>query len=220
MAQPRISGPYVWVTWLSKLLVGESSCEWGSWFKAQHDGSSWQKVPSDFDQVQWLMKHAELLEQTRSYYQRQGYQVSLDSQNAFTLRGNTATLSGRPDLVATRDNETVVVDVKVGQPSAASIAQVLLYLYALPRALKSLYGDISLSGQVVYPDGPVDVPAEAVNEEFVGSLGRLMRRLSSGQPPRKVPSWSECRFCPISSRDCPERVEADAEQAVGVTSDF
>ena len=171
MAQPRISGPYVWVTWVSRLLVGESSCEWGSWFKAQHDGSSWQKVPSDFDQVQWLMKHAELLEQTRSYYQRQGYQVSLDSQNAFTLRGNTATLSGRPDLVATRDNETVVVDVKVGQPSAAGIAQVLTYMYALPRAQKSRYGEVSLSGQVVYPDGPVDIPAEAVNDEFVGVPG-------------------------------------------------
>ena len=47
-----------------------------------------------------------------------------------------------------------------------------------------------------------------------------MRRLSSVQPPRKVPSWSECRFCPIGPGDCPERVEADAEQAVGVTTDF
>lgn len=220
MAELRTSGPYVWVTWVSKLLVGANSCEWSSWFRAQNDGSSWQRLPSDFDQVQWLMKHGELLEQTRRYYQRQGYMISLDAQNSFVLRGNTATLSGRPDLVATRDNETVVVDVKVGQPSAASIAQVLIYLYALPRALPSHYGKAVLSGQVVYPDGPVEVPSEAVNEEFVGSLGRLMRRLSSGQPPRKVPSWSECRFCPINSRDCIERVEVDAEQPVGVTTDF
>ena len=47
-----------------------------------------------------------------------------------------------------------MVDVKVGQPSAASIAQVLTYMYALPRALKSLYGDISLSGQVGLPRRP------------------------------------------------------------------
>ena len=45
MAQPRAAGPYVWVTWLSELLVGENPCEWGSWFKAQHDGSSWDKIP-------------------------------------------------------------------------------------------------------------------------------------------------------------------------------
>ena len=220
MALARAAGPYVWVTWLSKLLVGESSCEWGSWFKAQHDGSSWDKIPSDFDQVRWLMKHTELLEQTRSYYQRQGYLVTLDSQNSFVLKGNTAALAGKPDLVATRGNKALVVDVKVGQPNAANTAQVMLYLYALPRALPRLYAETSLSGQVVYPDGPVEVPGQAVNQEFVGSLGRLMRRLSSGQAPRRVPSWAECRFCPISSRDCPERVELDVEQPVGVTQDF
>ena len=176
MAVFRLSGPYVWVTWLSKLLVGESSCEWGSWFKAQHHGSSWDKIPSDFDQVQWLLKHTELLQQTRGYCERQGYQVSVDSQNFFTLRGRSATLAGRPDLVATRDNETVVVDVKAGQPSSASTAQVMAYMYSLPRALRDRYGDASLSGQVVYPDGPVEVPPEAVNDEFVRSLGRLMRR--------------------------------------------
>ena len=75
MAQPRDTGPYVWVTWVSKLLARENSCEWGAWFKAQHEGASWDRIPSDFDQVQWLLKHGELLEQTRRYYQRQGYQI-------------------------------------------------------------------------------------------------------------------------------------------------
>ena len=49
MAQLRCSVPYVGVTWASKLLVGENSCEWGAWFRTQHDGSSWRKLPSDFD---------------------------------------------------------------------------------------------------------------------------------------------------------------------------
>ncbi len=51
MAQLRSTGPYVWVTWLLKLLAGESSCEWASWFKAQHEGWSWSRMPSDFDQA-------------------------------------------------------------------------------------------------------------------------------------------------------------------------
>ena len=55
MAQLRAAGPYVWVTWFSKLLVGENSCGWGFWFTAQHDGSSWDKIPSDFDQVRWML---------------------------------------------------------------------------------------------------------------------------------------------------------------------
>ena len=28
MAQVRRDGPYIWVTWLTRLLVGENPCEW------------------------------------------------------------------------------------------------------------------------------------------------------------------------------------------------
>jgi len=28
--------PYIWVTWLTKLMAGEAQCEWASWFKAHH----------------------------------------------------------------------------------------------------------------------------------------------------------------------------------------
>ena len=220
MAQARVGGPYIWVSWISKLLVGEVSCQWGAWFRAQFEGSSWEKVPSDFDQVQWLIRHGELLEQTRRYYERQGYQVSLDSQNSFTLRGNVATLAGRPDLVVARDNEMIIVDARVGQPNVSHSAQVMTYLYALPRALKSKFHGAAVSGQVVYPDGPVDIPGAAVDQHFVSALGSLIRGLSTLQAPRKVPSYSECRFCPIGARDCPERVGADEPLPVGITDDF
>ena len=40
MAKLRATGPYVWVPWLPRLLSDESSCEWASWFKAQHEGDS------------------------------------------------------------------------------------------------------------------------------------------------------------------------------------
>ena len=220
MALARITGPYFWVSWLSKLLVGESSCQWGVWFRAQHEGSSWEKVPSDFDQVQWLIKHGELLEQTRRYYERQGYLVSEGSQNSFKLRGATATLAGRPDLVVARDGEAVAVDVKVGQPAPSHTAQVMTYMYALPRAMKCMFQETRISGQIVYPDGPVDVPGAAVNQDFITSLGGLVRGLATCQPPRKTPSWNECRYCPIGARDCPERVDVCDEQPVGVTEDF
>jgi len=220
MALARITGPYFWVSWLSKLLVGESSCQWGVWFRAQHEGSSWEKVPSEFDQVQWLIKHGELLEQTRRYYERQGYLVSEASQNSFNLRGGTATLAGRPDLVVARDGEVVVVDVKVGQPNVSHTAQVMTYMYALPRAMKSHFQGTRISGQVVYPDGPVDIPEAAVNQEFVNALGGLVRGLAVWQAPRKTPSWNECRFCPIGARECPERVDTAEELPVGVTEDF
>ena len=40
-------GPYyIWVTWLTILLVGENCCEWAAWFHAQHEGWSLTKVPN------------------------------------------------------------------------------------------------------------------------------------------------------------------------------
>jgi len=64
MAQRRDT-PYVWVTWLTKLLVGENSCEWAAWFKANHYSSSYDKVPSTFDATEWQLQHTELLNKVR-----------------------------------------------------------------------------------------------------------------------------------------------------------
>ena len=49
--------PYIWVTWLTKLLAGENSCEWAAWFRSQHEGWSWERVPGAFDLVGWQLKH-------------------------------------------------------------------------------------------------------------------------------------------------------------------
>ena len=49
MTQLR-TAPYVWVTWLSRLLVGDDSCVWPSWFRAHYE--SFRKADSSsFDLV-------------------------------------------------------------------------------------------------------------------------------------------------------------------------
>ncbi len=58
MAVPRQSA-YIWATWLPRLLTGENSCEWAVWFKAHYQ--DWTKVPSDFNQAQWMLNHTTLL---------------------------------------------------------------------------------------------------------------------------------------------------------------
>ena len=42
--------------------------------------------------------------------------------------------------------------MKTGQPSAAHSVQVMLYQYAIPRAL-SQYKGVAFEGQVAYPSG-------------------------------------------------------------------
>ena len=88
MAQVRANGPYIWVTWLTKLLVGENSCEWAAWFRSQHESWSWDKVASTFDQAAWQMEHTAKLNECRQYWEDQGYTVLTEGQNSFVLSPN------------------------------------------------------------------------------------------------------------------------------------
>ena len=55
--------PYIWATWLPKLLTGENSCEWAVWFKAHYQG--WDRPPSDFNQSEWMVRHTALLNEQK-----------------------------------------------------------------------------------------------------------------------------------------------------------
>ena len=51
--------PYIWATWLPRLLTGENSCEWAVWFKAHHQ--DWTRTPSEFNQAEWMLDHTAFL---------------------------------------------------------------------------------------------------------------------------------------------------------------
>ena len=219
MAQLRNNGPYVWVTWLTKLLVGEHSCEWAAWFKSQHANWSWEKLPSSFDAVQWQLAHTAKLNANREEWEQDGYMVFTEGQNSFALRGNTATMGGKPDLIARKDDGGTIIDIKTGKPDRASHSvQVMLYMYAVPRALGQHRG-VTFDGRVIYNDHEVVIPASAVDEVFIGNVAQLIRRLGASTPARLVPSPSECGYCDISSADCPARA-AGGDDAEGETLDF
>jgi hypothetical protein len=76
MAERRMDGPYIWVTWLTRLLVGENSCEWAVWFRAQHEGWSWTKVPKGFDQVSWQLAHTTRVNEVRQQWEGVGTRSS------------------------------------------------------------------------------------------------------------------------------------------------
>ena len=218
MALLRTNGPYIWVTWLPRLLSGESSCEWASWFKAQHESFSWLRMTSDFDLVKWLTDHTALLNESREAWESKGYSVLTEDQNHFGLRGKTAVLAGEPDLVARKGGELVIIDAKAAKPRPAHAIQVMIYMYALPRA-QERYRGLTVAGQVAYPDHVVDIPAEAVDVAFVSNVIALITRLASETPARRVPSTGECRICEITPTDCPERTD-DRSPKEGTTDDF
>ena len=201
---------------LAKLLTGHNACEWAGGFKAHHE--NWTKPPSDFDSSAWMLEHTALLNEERESRERQGYTVTTENQNLFRLRGNSATIAGKPDLIADKNHEVVVIDVKTGRPSPSHLAQVRIYQYAVPKALQQFQGR-DARGQVRYPDSFSGSPASAVNPEFIRNMGELIRRLADQTPARRVPSAQACRFCDITPADCPARIHV-THVPEGSTEDF
>jgi hypothetical protein len=211
----RRTSPYVWATWLSKLLVGDQSCEWATWFRTHHE--RYEKAPSSFDATGWRMAHTALLDRKYRQLIEAGQTVTMEGQNWFRLEGKCATLGGKPDLIGLNGTGTIC-DVKTGQPKPADHTQVMIYMWAVPRALKKFQG-LRFDGLVVYPDHEVRIPAEAVDTDFVGNLAGLIKRVSADAPARRVPSLDECKFCDLTVKDCTERAEAEAEELL-TTAEF
>ena len=206
MPQLREGGPYIWPIWLPKLLAGIDRCEWKIWFQVHHDGKTWEKLESDFDLTRYNIEHTELLRLYTEEYEQRGFTVTVERQNDFKVYAGQATISGRPDLVAIRDDEAVIVDAKAAKPNPSHEIQVMLYMSWLPLVNPNLH-EVKLSGEVYYgEEAGITIPASKADQRFKGITAGLIGRVTSKTPASEsVPSDSECKFCPISSAiPCPE----------------
>lgn len=206
MNTPR-TGLYVWVTWLSRLMAGDVSCQWASWFKTHYTG--YARAPSDFQLAIWTVEHTQLLDRLAKERSALGESVYREGQNNFRAkRPSGLRIAGRPDLVAI-DNTgyCTVFDTKTGNPRLSNIIQVMLYMLMLPYA-SGMYRGKSFTGCVVYKNGTrLDIPAKAVDEAFQEQVTYFLNILESADPPERTPSSSECRFCDITTADCARREE-------------
>lgn len=201
--------PYLYVTWLSSLLSGDRSCEWSVWFKAHYQ--DFDKVPRDFDSARWNQEHTALLNRKRVELEELGHEVYVEAQNKFNLRGSAATLGGKADLVGISDDMVdpwcTVYDAKTGRPKDSDIAQVQIYMWALPLAVPRFKG-LEFNGCLVYATHEEHIPASTITSAFIGRVSALIKRLASPDPARKIPAAGECRWCEITSGDCPERIDS------------
>lgn len=205
MTTPRDRN-YAWVTWISRVMAGEKSCVWASWFRTHHQG--YARVPSDFNEAQWKMEHTRQLSDLVAERREAGDAVQVEAQNRFRYElPSGIALAGTPDLVATSgDGKITVYDVKTGQPRASDQVQVMIYMYCLPRCRPD-YRDVRLEGCVVYKTHSVPIPATTVDERFEENLHHYLVILDAETPALRVPSEGECRFCEITAEDCSERIE-------------
>ena len=217
MAQKRTGGPYIWITTLAKLLTGENSCEWAGWFKAHHQ--SWKKPPTDFDSTKWMLEHTALVNRERESFENIGYEVHTENQNLFRLKGATATIAGKPDLIGEKTNEILISDAKTGnpQPLSPGPGPDLPVRHSQSRSQGS-----KTSRPGARSDTRTATSAarrSSVTPDFVANLASLIRRLAADVPARRVPSVQECRYCEITKADCPDRME-DNWAPEGSTDDF
>ena len=78
------NGVYVWVTWLSKLMAGETTCQWSSWFKAHH--TEYSRAPGDFQLAAWTAEHTRILDEVSKEQEKQGETVYKEGQNKFLAK--------------------------------------------------------------------------------------------------------------------------------------
>jgi len=202
------SNPFIWVSWLSKLMAGEKQCEWACWFRSHF---IWDKVPSGLDVAKWTADHAQLLRARKAELEAQGFTVYAEDQNSFTLQGTDGIeVSGKPDIVAIRGEEAYVEDCKTGNPRHSDHFQVLIYMLSLPHVEGHCKGR-KLEGRLVYGNTIVDVPASKIDADLKDLFRKTVLAIGGSEPAPKIPSWGECRYCDISKTDCPERIENQAD---------
>jgi hypothetical protein len=204
------SNPFIWVSWISKLMAGEKQCEWASWFRSHY---IWEKLPSGLDLAKWTAGHTQLLHARRATLEAEGFTVYAEDQNSFKLMGKTGIeVSGKPDIVAIRGHEAYVEDCKTGTPRHSDHFQVLVYMLSLPHVEGPCKGR-NLDGRIIYGNTVVDVPSSKIDADLKELFRKTVLTIGGPEPARKAPSWGECRYCDISNADCPERVDIQRRAA-------
>lgn len=209
----RWGKPYIWVTWLCGLLAGDQSCEWQAWFKAHYEYDKREDARGN-SLTQWRAEHAEMVRQRAEELRAQGWSVQVEDQNKLTLEGVAATLSGKPDLVASRPGEVLVEDCKTGKPKEADYWQVVVYLFMVPRVLKAFQGRM-FSGAVQYRTFSREVDAQDAQRGEPLVVQRI-RAAAAADEPRRTPSATDCLRCDIAT--CPDRFVT--QEAAAETEEF
>lgn len=190
---------FIWVTWLAKVLAEEKKCIYSI---QQISNYQFPKQPNNYDSSE----HDEKVIQRAIILEKQGFTVYVEYQNSFKVNGKTydVCVSGRPDIVAVKDDWVIVEDIKTGKRRNSHKMQVLLYMLLLPLAseTKDICQKQIPHGRLIYPDGIVDIPAWQVDDKFRKRLKEAIATITSSKSLKPKPSPWECRYCQIPHEYC------------------
>lgn len=195
--RPR-SEPYVWATWLAEVMAADVKCQWKSWFRAHYQIQS-SRGSKDEALVEWKVAHTRAVSELTQSLASRGLKPI--NEYAFkTLLPSGGTLSGQVDCMVEDGHRVLVYECKTGLRRAKDQLQLMLYLWALGRDPR--FRDKELTGFLIYGDDEFEVVPYA---EFEGDLAHFGAVITGPNPAPKVPG-ADCRLCPITNKDCPERI--------------
>ena len=140
MTRVRGDGPLISPVWLAGLLTGDAQCQWASWFRAHHE--DWERGPQfSVSRIDWPCDYTARLLSCIKRVEQEGYRVSNGAPNGYLLSVGGAMLSGRPDVIAVKGDDCVVIDFpedhpKFGSdidPTRSHETQVMIHMYTLPK---------------------------------------------------------------------------------------
>ena len=130
MATPRFGKPYIWATWLAKVMDGTNPCIWAASFMAHF---KYDKIEDpSFDSAAYAAEHARATNAYAAQLRAKGWTCRLEDENDFGLDGEKAILAGKPDIVAFKGKEILIPDIKGGKKMDWHWWQVLIYMAAFP----------------------------------------------------------------------------------------
>jgi hypothetical protein len=179
-------------------MAGEP-CLWGYWLQTHYIP---RRVPEDPELAGHIADHSRMLDEFAGQLQGQGLRVWREFELRHEIPTYNAVVKGRVDCIVTRDSRVEIYDCKTGTPYDSDALQVMLYMYLVKQRERSR--DKTVTGALVYRDATV--PILTLPESFGSNFDYFVGVLCKETPPQKSPGKS-CRFCKISSADCPERGE-------------
>jgi CRISPR/Cas system-associated exonuclease Cas4 (RecB family) len=211
------SEPFIWGTWIAKHMDG-SGCPFQLWLMAHRQKMEKVKRKDELDLQQWTIEHAAAVANIAASYRAQGFAVTVEDENAAKYKtraagpGAGAVISFKPDIIAVKNSDSLVIDVKTGKRRDSDVYQVQLYQCLGPqKCIRALDGH-KPAGLIIYPDGEVPIPADSITAAFKERVRQVLEVACASTPPKAAPG-SNCNRCHIVIEDCPDRREV--EQVVG-----
>lgn len=196
MAEERNS-PYIWVTWLAKIMSGDTTCHWQGWFRTKNKLT--EKQPSDFDLIGWTIEHTRMLTELKEKLIKENHKPIIEEFVKYEIPNSDAVICGKPDCVVETKDNIVIYDCKTGNEKDSDKVQVMLYMYILS---KGEFGGKQIKGIIIYKDNKIEI---SLPENFEENFNFFVDRLISEESPVKNPG-DDCKFCDITGNDCLERV--------------